>query len=397
MIYRCSACRKTSFETTCPWCTANSLQDSVQRPAPGQQVPDPSFYPDFQYQTKGFLKDLLGKKKEQAQLAELLRSVLKKYSEFRNPYFANFIHTVRRGKSAGNDVATPGARMNGSYSPWELFREVLIRKGFNELEDLPHLLDKLLYTTDFNNSYMGFSAEISRHMQGSVFDILRWWIQETGVSFREDLSLLLYFLWKNNIRHPKLPFSDEASSMYGIPLLPQDIFESWLATCEHIYFDILVGRLETKLEYFDPNQYVTMYHVDAMDGYSFEKFLATLFRTLGFDVEGTKLSGDQGADLFATRFGKKMVIQAKNYSGSVGNGAVQEAISAKSFYGCDEAMVVTNSYFTRSALELATAASVRLIGRRELQIYLDDYNQQLIERFRSLDVAGGSEAGGAGS
>lgn len=42
--------------------------------------------------------------------------------------------------------------------------------------------------------------------------------------------------------------------------------------------------------------------------------------------------------------GKNMVIQAKNSTGSVGNTAVLQAISAKAFYGCDEAMVVTNSY-----------------------------------------------------
>jgi restriction system protein len=126
-----------------------------------------------------------------------------------------------------------------------------------------------------------------------------------------------------------------------------------------------------------------MYHVDAMGGYEFEKFLGVVFQTIGYDVEGTKLSGDQGADLFVSKFGKKIVIQAKNYSGSVGNSAVQEAISAKSFYGCDEAMVVTNSYFTRSAIELASAASVRIIGRRDLQGYLDDYNQRIIEQFRS--------------
>ncbi|GAB2914775.1 hypothetical protein GCM10027093_61680 [Paraburkholderia jirisanensis] len=125
-----------------------------------------------------------------------------------------------------------------------------------------------------------------------------------------------------------------------------------------------------------------MYHVDAMNGYEFEKFLAEIFQTAGYDVEGTKLSGDQGADLFVSRFGKKIVIQAKNYSGSVGNAAVQEAISAKSFYGCDEAMVVTNSYFTRSAIELAGAASVRLVGRSDLQGYLDDHNQRIIEQFR---------------
>ncbi|WP_251363054.1 restriction endonuclease, partial [Escherichia coli] len=55
----------------------------------------------------------------------------------------------------------------------------------------------------------------------------------------------------------------------------------------------------------------------------------------------------------------------------------------KTFYGCHEAMVVTNSYFTRSAKELAESALVRLIDRDELQKYLDDYNQKIIEDFQS--------------
>lgn len=86
-----------------------------------------------------------------------------------------------------------------------------------------------------------------------------------------------------------------------------------------------------------------------------------------------------------SRFGKNMVIQAKNYSGSVGNAAVQQAISAKAFYGCDEAMVVTNSYYTKSAKDLASTAGVRLIDRDGLQSYLDDYNQKLIEVFQAED------------
>ncbi|HHS9982323.1 TPA: restriction endonuclease, partial [Klebsiella quasipneumoniae subsp. similipneumoniae] len=120
-----------------------------------------------------------------------------------------------------------------------------------------------------------------------------------------------------------------------------------------------------------------------MDGYQFENFLVEIFQTLGYDVKETKKTQDQGADLFVTRFGKNMVIQAKNYSGSVGNSAVQQAISAKAFYGCDEAMVVTNSYYTKSAMELADSARVRLIDRNELQKYLDDYNQKIIEDFQS--------------
>ncbi|WGS47649.1 restriction endonuclease (plasmid) [Burkholderia sp. JSH-S8] len=391
MIYKCSSCNKASFETKCPWCESIPAQETSQKIPAAQQVPlDPSFYPEFQYQTKGFLKDMFGKKKEQAQLNDLLRNVLKKYSELKKPYFINFFHTIRHEGIEPSNAETLGARLNGSYSNRELFREVLIRKGFTELEELPHLLDKLLLTTGFNTSYLGFSDEISKHITESLIDTLKSWIGESGTRFRDDLSLFFYFLWDNKIRPSDLEYVENASSTFGTPLLPWPTLQAWLRTCERIHFDILVQRLGAKLEHFDPNRFVTMYHVDAMTGYDFEKFLAELFRTAGYDVEETKLSGDQGADLFVSRFGKKIVIQAKNYSGSVGNAAVQEAISAKSFYDCDEAMVVTNSHFTRSAIELANAASVRLVGRRDLQSYLDDYNQRIIEQFR-LDGTDTSE------
>lgn len=387
LIYRCSGCHRTSFETKCPWCISVTVSQFGQEISTSQQVPlDPSFYPEFQYQGKGFLKDLLGKKREQSQLNDKLRSVLQKYAEPKKPYFANFLYTIQENETGSSDTVAPGPRLNGSYSNRELFREVLIKKGFTELEELPQLLDKLLLTTGFNASYLGFCSEISRHVRSDLTDTLRSWIGEAGTRFRGDLSLLFYFLWSNNVRHAELGYSEQASSTFGIPLLPWPTVDAWRRTCEKIYFDILVQRLETKLEHFDPSRFVTMYHVDAMNGYDFEKFLVEVFQTAGYDVEGTKSSGDQGADLFATRFGKKIVIQAKNYSGSVGNSAVQEAISAKSFYACDEAMVVTNSFFTKSAIELANAASVRLIGRPDLQTYLDEHNQRILERF-SLDEA----------
>ncbi|MGF6299406.1 MULTISPECIES: hypothetical protein [Paraburkholderia] len=204
MIYRCSVCRKTSFETQCPWCARVSTQGVGQVQPTGLQVPlDPSFYPDFQYQSKGFIKDFLGKKKEQAQLNDLLRNVLNKYAALKQPYFANYIYTVRAGEAQTQDAETPGARVNGSYSNRELFREVLIRKGFAELEEMPHLLDKLLLTTGFNAAYLGFSTEITRHIDGSVFDILKSWIHEAGTSFRDDLTLFFYFMWDRTFRSRK--------------------------------------------------------------------------------------------------------------------------------------------------------------------------------------------------
>ncbi len=280
--------------------------------------------------------------------------------------------------------------MNGVYSERELFREVLIRRGFDELEQLPTLLDKLLLTTAFNSVYAGFSREVTRHIRSDLASSLRSWIEEAGTTFRADLALFYYYLWESDASFPELQFNPQAATTTGVPLLPLQAFQFGLGLCEEIYFDILVERLGSQLEHFNPNRFITMYLVDAMDGLQFEAFLVEIFQTIGYDVRETQKTADQGADLFVSRFGKTMVIQAKNYSGSVGNAAVQQAISAKAFYGCDEAMVVTNSYFTKSAKELAATAAVRLVDREGLQTYLDDYNQKLIEVFQAEVEAEGA-------
>lgn len=384
MIYQCNHCHRSTFETYCSPCGSAEGASLPQQAPQGLTPLDPSFYPDFQYQSKGFLKDIWGKKKEQAQLNDLLNSVLRKYSELRQPYFTNFIHTTRDPVGGTVDEAVvPGARINGVYSERELFREVLIRRGFDELEQLPALLDKLLLTTAFNSVYAGFSREVTRHIRSDLASSLRSWIEEAGTTFRADLALFYYYLWESDASFPGLQFNPQATTMTGVPLLPLQTFQSGLGLCEEIYFDILVERLGSQLEHFNPNRFITMYLVDAMDGFQFEAFLVEIFQTIGYDVRETQKTADQGADLFVSRFGKTMVIQAKNYSGSVGNAAVQQAISAKAFYGCDEAMVVTNSYFTKSAKELAATAAVRLVDRAGLQAYLDDYNQKLIEVFQA--------------
>lgn len=383
MIYQCNGCSRTTFEASCPWCNSAQVPPSTESHAQ-QLIPlDPSFYPDFQYQSKGLIKDFLGKKKEQAQLNELLNNVLRKYAELKQPYFTNFIHTTRETSSSGSEAGVPGPRLDGVYTERELFREVLIRKGFDELEGLPSLLDKLLQTTAFNSVYLGFSRELSRHIKDDLAETLRSWIEEVGTTFRSDLALFFFYLWENDISIPGVQFNVQAASTAGAPLMPLVSFRSQLSFCESIYFDILVRRFGSQLEHFNPNRFITMYLVDAMDGFQFEAFLVEIFQTIGFDVRETKKTADQGADLFVTRFGKNMVIQAKNYTGSVGNSAVQQAISAKAFYGCDEAMVVTNSYYTKSAKDLATTAGVRLVDREGLQSYLDDYNQKLIEVFQA--------------
>lgn len=101
-------------------------------------------------------------------------------------------------------------------------------------------------------------------------------------------------------------------------------------------------------------------------GEDFEKFLKEVFSRLGYQVALTQQTRDQGADLILQKELVKIVVQAKFYSSSVGNKAVQEVIASKSFYNADSCMVVTNNTFTSAALELAQVNNVKLIDGKEL-------------------------------
>ena len=91
-----------------------------------------------------------------------------------------------------------------------------------------------------------------------------------------------------------------------------------------------------------------------MDGYQFEEQCAIILKRKHFSkIEVTKSSGDQGVDIIACKHRKKYGIQCKYYTYPVGNKAVQEAYAGANFYDCDKIIVMTNTTFTRSAIELA--------------------------------------------
>ncbi|TYQ18046.1 UNVERIFIED_CONTAM: putative endonuclease distantly related to archaeal Holliday junction resolvase and Mrr-like restriction enzymes [Acetivibrio alkalicellulosi] len=101
-------------------------------------------------------------------------------------------------------------------------------------------------------------------------------------------------------------------------------------------------------------------------GYEFEVYLKTIFERLGYNVEVTKKSNDQGADLIIQKDTERIVVQAKFYSNPVGNKAVQEIVAAKAYYQSNKSMIVTNNTFTRSAIELAEVNDVTLIDGQQL-------------------------------
>jgi hypothetical protein len=106
-----------------------------------------------------------------------------------------------------------------------------------------------------------------------------------------------------------------------------------------------------------------------LDGIEFENLVAKLFSDAGFRVRGTPATNDQGADIIARKAGYQVVVQAKRYSGSVGNAAVQEVIAAREYYTADEAWVVTSSTFTSSARDLANRSRVSLFDGEALRTF----------------------------
>ncbi len=120
-------------------------------------------------------------------------------------------------------------------------------------------------------------------------------------------------------------------------------------------------RLRKKLRTLD------MPEIDCLTGKDFEWLLREVYSSRGAKCLLTPYCGDWGADLVLEQNGVKTVVQAKRYKKAVGIRAVQEAVAAKAKYGASEAVVVTNSTFTKSAVELARVNRVRLRGRTELE------------------------------
>ena len=98
------------------------------------------------------------------------------------------------------------------------------------------------------------------------------------------------------------------------------------------------------------------------DGEEYEAYVAKLLRRQGFrDIRFTARTGDYGVDLLARHGRHWYAVQCKYYTGAVGGAAVQEAVAGMAYYGCERALVVTNSYLTPNAHNLARANGVDVL------------------------------------
>lgn len=126
--------------------------------------------------------------------------------------------------------------------------------------------------------------------------------------------------------------------------------------------------------------------INDMSGDRFEVFCGRLLTEYGFvNVERIGRTGDQGVDLLATWGDIRYAIQCKRYKNALGNTAVQEVFAGKSFYQCDIAVVLTNSTFTKGAIELASKIGVELWDGRRLSQYMNIVMQKALKKAAAGD------------
>lgn len=127
-----------------------------------------------------------------------------------------------------------------------------------------------------------------------------------------------------------------------------------------------------------PTSELLLMKIDSVStsGIYFEKVVCELLKQNGFvNVEMTPSTNDYGIDILAEKEGISYAVQCKCYSATVGNKAVQEAATGRMFYNKMIAVVVTNSTFSKSAVETAKAAQVLLWDRTKLQEMIQHTDQ----------------------
>lgn len=100
----------------------------------------------------------------------------------------------------------------------------------------------------------------------------------------------------------------------------------------------------------------------SLSGADFERDMATLCRRLGYSVETTPASGDEGVDLVLRRRGKKIVVQCKSHKSPVGPAVVRELYGSMIASKADKAILACTGGFTSGVRNFAKGKPIELVS-----------------------------------
>ena len=99
----------------------------------------------------------------------------------------------------------------------------------------------------------------------------------------------------------------------------------------------------------------------SMDGVEFERELGSLFQTMGYGVEGTPTSGDQGVDLVLRKDGVTTVVQCKAHKDGVGPAVARELYGSMVAFRAKAAILACTGGFTRGVYDFVEGKPIRLL------------------------------------
>lgn len=211
------------------------------------------------------------------------------------------------------------------------------------------------------------------------------WLENYGAYFKDcDLNtenLVYSYCHINEIDS----LESENISYLTYYLMNLGVFENntqFLLNYWRLYSEIEEIKKSMELEAFErklmkttstENKIIDFNDLDVMTGIEFEHVIAELFKKMGYFAIVTKGSGDQGIDVIAEKDGRKFGIQTKCYGSKVTNTAVQETVAGIVYHKCDRGIVITNNYFTSSAIELANKNDIILWNRDILKEKFNEF------------------------
>ena len=184
------------------------------------------------------------------------------------------------------------------------------------------------------------------------------------------LAGIAWTLWRAHARKPLSAARVSEPGPTADPQLQHIRSALQFATAQR---DLLARKQREEDAWRQEYAHAKVSELDRLSGEKFEEFLAGLFRTQGYSVELTAVTGDYGADLILAKDRQRIAVQAKRYSGSVGVQAVQEALSGRAYYQCNCAWVVSTGTFTPNAKELAGRSGVKLMDRSAMAKLIAQY------------------------
>lgn len=285
----------------------------------------------------GIILRLLGRKKDIFSQTDPLKLIDEKEKAIESPYITKFVNKY------GEDCI----HFDKNSTQFQNLKMLLKSKGVKEDIVWEEELARCIYLEVVRQNYKDFKRKILELKPKKIDDYIDSFIQYCGDNTAEKLPLLEKLLEEKNLDTSNLIDKVEGASS----LMRLQHFEKSLAEGPSI----------------------SLKDIDHMSGYEFEAFLEKLFKKMGYRVETTKLTGDQGADLVVEKLGERIAVQAKNHVRKVSNSAIQEAVASVKHYECDAGMVVANSLFTKSAVELAKSNKIKLIDKPELGKLIEKY------------------------